>query len=371
MAGTLDGGKSPHVDLQGDAIEVNSTEFIKVCAEYMESGAASDVMHDERQDGRIVFAMPLVKEVNDALGIKSDVEGLAIAMKPSAEAFKRFQSGELAAFSIFGSGQRDPIQARKGATIPVEIKLDPESLAALKANTAAPKSTQPTAPLETQVKMETKIIVLTDAQHAHYAKLAGAEADAFLTKSSTERDSVLADIAKADAVVFKGEPTGIEVRKSHGPMAMQLAELAEKNAAVTKTQAETIAKRDEEIEKSEVRKQATETLGSLTGSDDMHDLIIRSVKKSGAKAEDIGAALEAMKGWNTLAATAGTAKGANPGKDPVALDSDAALKALEKGLVSFAKANNIDNVWTVGLEKFKATDEGAALKRAYDESLNG
>jgi hypothetical protein len=78
-----------------------------------------------------------------------------------------------------------------------------------------------------------------------------------------------------------------------------------------------------------------------------------------------------MKGWNTLAATAGTAKGANPGKDPVTLDSDAALKALEKGLVSFAKANNIDNVWTVGLEKFKATDEGAALKRAYDESLNG
>jgi hypothetical protein len=292
-------------------------------------------------------------------------------MKPSAEAFKRFQSGELAAFSIFGSGQRDPIQARKGTVIPVEIKLDPESLAALEANTAALKSTQPTAPLETQVKMETKIIVLTDAQHAHYAKLAGAEADAFLSKSSTERDSVLADIAKADAVVFKGELTGIEVRKSHGPMAMQLAELAEKNAAVTKTQAETIAKRDEEIEKSEVRKQAAETLGSLTGSDDMHDLIIRSVKKSGAKAEDIGAALEAMKGWNTLAATAGTAKGANPGKDPVALDSDAALKALEKGLVSFAKANNIDNVWTVGLEKFKATDEGAALKRAYDESLNG
>src|SRR5687768_11807337 len=38
-------GGSPHVDLQGDAIE-GGDELIKVAAEFMEAAAASDVMHD-------------------------------------------------------------------------------------------------------------------------------------------------------------------------------------------------------------------------------------------------------------------------------------------------------------------------------------
>lgn len=118
MAGTLDGGKTPHVDLQDDAIDVNSDEFLKACAEFMEGGAAADVMHDGEQDGRVVFAFPLIPEINKALGIETETHGLAIAMKPSTETFKRFQSGELAAFSIGGVGERTPLDkgaARKSA----------------------------------------------------------------------------------------------------------------------------------------------------------------------------------------------------------------------------------------------------------------
>lgn len=120
MASTLDGGKTAYHDLQGDAIE--EADMIKVCAEFMEGGALSDVQHDDNADGKIVFAMPLVKEVNDALGIQSDIRGLAIAMKPSPETFKRFQSGELRGFSIAGMGER----TAKSAPAPV----DPAKLAA-------------------------------------------------------------------------------------------------------------------------------------------------------------------------------------------------------------------------------------------------
>lgn len=111
LATTTDGGKTPHIDLQGDAV-TGDDELIKIAAEFMESGAASDVMHDGDIDGRIVFAMPLVPEVNKALGIESNVHGLAIAMKPSIETFKRFQSGELRAFSIAGLGERTPLEKR-------------------------------------------------------------------------------------------------------------------------------------------------------------------------------------------------------------------------------------------------------------------
>ncbi|HVH39237.1 MAG TPA: XkdF-like putative serine protease domain-containing protein [Gemmatimonadaceae bacterium] len=110
MAGSLDGGKTPHVDYQDDAIDVTSDEFIKVCAEFMEGGASADVMHDGEQDGRVVFAFPLVPEINKALGIETSTHGLAIAMKPSPETFKRFQSGELAAFSIGGIGERTALK---------------------------------------------------------------------------------------------------------------------------------------------------------------------------------------------------------------------------------------------------------------------
>lgn len=109
LATTLDGGQTPHVDLQQDAIL--DDDLIRVAAEFMEKSAASDVQHDDSPDGKIVFAMPLTSEVNAALGIKSDVHGLAIAMKPSPETFKRFVSKELNAFSIMGEGIRELVKA--------------------------------------------------------------------------------------------------------------------------------------------------------------------------------------------------------------------------------------------------------------------
>ncbi|MBA3451492.1 MAG: hypothetical protein H0T42_00180 [Deltaproteobacteria bacterium] len=47
---------------------------------------------------------------------------------------------------------------------------------------------------------------------------------------------------------------------------------------------------------------------------------------------------------------------------------DSPLEKLEKGLAAYCATNKIDKVWTLGLARFAATDEGAALKRAYDEN---
>lgn len=110
LATSLDGGATPHIDLQNDAI-IGGDELIKVAAEFMEASAASDTLHDENPDGRVLFAMPLFPEINAALGIKSDTHGLAIGMRPSPETFKRFLSKELNAFSIGGVGERELVKA--------------------------------------------------------------------------------------------------------------------------------------------------------------------------------------------------------------------------------------------------------------------
>lgn len=106
FASSLDGGATPHTDLQWDQVD---DDFLKAAMEFIEGGGATDVMHDGAQDGRVVFAFPLLPDICKALGIASKTLGLAVAIKPSAETFKRFQSGELAAFSIAGLGERTPV----------------------------------------------------------------------------------------------------------------------------------------------------------------------------------------------------------------------------------------------------------------------
>ena len=117
FASSLDGGDNPHVDLQQDAID---PDFLEAAMDWIEGGGATDVNHDGDQDGRVIFAWPLVPEINSALGIESDTVGLAVAIKPSPETFARFASGELQGFSIAGTGERSDLDGpgtAAGATL--------------------------------------------------------------------------------------------------------------------------------------------------------------------------------------------------------------------------------------------------------------
>lgn len=334
FASSLDGGQTGHVDSQSDVID---PDFLKTAMEFMEAGGPTDVNHDFESDGRIVFAWPLMPEVNDALGIKSDVVGLAVAVKPSPETYARFKSGELTGFSIAGIGERSPILDEKRASVAPVIVAPPS------------KSTR-TAPVPHVHKMETKIVVLTDAQHAHYAKLASAEADAFLSKSFVERDSVLADIAKSDPVVFKGELTGFEVRKSQGDFALKMAEAAEKaeKRAADAAARETIEKAAKETEVLKAKVKAE--IPHLAGSD--------SVKESLYKAADaIGPEAVAMlKAADDAAKGRTVAKGVNPGSDPQPEGPQAELDAL---IAAEMTAKSVDKAKaTVAVTN---TAKGAAL----------
>ncbi len=112
VASTVDGGKTPHIDLQSDAV-AGGDDLIKVALGFAEAGAQSDVMHDCVKDGWVPFVMPLNADTKKAFKLSGDVEGIAIGMKPSVETFKRFVSGELAAFSIYGTGERTPLEKRR------------------------------------------------------------------------------------------------------------------------------------------------------------------------------------------------------------------------------------------------------------------
>lgn len=190
-----------------------------------------------------------------------------------------------------------------------------------------------------------RIAKMSGAHKAHFDTLGAEDAEAFLAKSGADRDAVLKTAADADPVEVEFD--GQSFRKSAGPGVIALAKKAKEQA--------------EAIEKAEVRKAAQEHLGNLAGDDDTHDLIVRSLRKSGAKAEDIGKAFTAMKGWNALAKSKQTA----PGFGGTAVDENAdAQERLDAMTLEYAQKNNVDRpAATAAIMK---TAEG---RRLYAESV--
>lgn len=199
-----------------------------------------------------------------------------------------------------------------------------------------------------------RIAKMSGAHKAHFDTLIGEDADAFLAKSTADREAVVQKALEDDKPIWTGEVTKVAVRKRDGELALQLAKQNEHNAVL-------LAKQAADIEKAEVRKRAAETLGKLAGADAVHDLIVRSVLKSGAKQEEIDAALTAMKGWNELAATKAKAPGFG-GSDPAPADGEGELR---KAVEEFAKANNIPRY---ELAYVKAIESDPKVRRLYEES---
>lgn len=409
LASTLDGGKTPHVDLQGDAI-VGGDELIKIALAFAEGGALTDVMHDENPDGWVPFMLPINKETKEALQLTSDIEGIAIGMKPSAETFKRFQSGELAAFSIGGTGIREPLTETKrapvakqkcslvtdivdghqhqiaiyengemwvqsatsegaeqshshglvrGADGSLTILLDsghthqlaegqpglvvvaPDAIVIVQAS--APKSTPSTPALSVSLTSKEftmttehektiadltkrnerldRIVKLAPDARGYFDSLKGDEAEEFLSKSAAERSNIVKAAEAADEVV---EYDGQTIRKSKNPDLFVFAKAAK---AREEKQAADIAKQAELIEKADITKRTTETLGQLTGADPVREYIFRSVIKGGGSADMVADAIKAMKGWAAETRIGKAAPGAG-GEDVPADGPQGELDAL-------------------------------------------
>lgn len=440
FAASLDGGTTPHVDYQEDAID---PDFVKTAMEFMEDGGPTDVNHDCEADGRIVFAWPLIPEVNEALGIKSDVIGLAIAVKPSPETYAKFKSGELTGFSLYGTGVRSPLAKGKA---PVVLKAAPARVqkASLYTNevdghqhkvcvyedgslyvewatmegadqghshgivfesgaltiladsghthelaegqpgivavpadaivviaASASKSTRPIGmpqpgsttegtmsntpdlskqllDLTKQLEHANKLATLTDAQRAYHKGKRGADAESFLNKSHDEREALLDAVEKTNPVVYTSK-AGRVFRKSDEPsgivaMAKQLDD-----------QADALAKRDEAIEKAEIRKLQSETFkGVVPGDNDTLDFIIGACRKNEK-------AMESLRGL-VAASTLGKKAPGVGGTDATSGDP---LEEFNGAVKAFATTKSIKDEGEA-LEKFLMTTEGQVAKRKYD-----
>jgi hypothetical protein len=117
--------------------------------------------------------------------------------------------------------------------------------------------TKPTSTVKThQEPTSMKPTVLTEAQFAHYSKLSGTEAEAFITKSHTDREVELQKTRDADPVVYK-TADGTEIRKSAGELAVKFAKQADEQATRLAAQETEVAKakaeRETEILKARVK----------------------------------------------------------------------------------------------------------------------
>ncbi len=198
-----------------------------------------------------------------------------------------------------------------------------------------------------------RLATLTDAQRAHYKSL-GTDGEGFIAKSFADRESVLAEIEKANEVVYTSTSTGETFRKSDDQRLVTMAKRQDEQAVE-------LAKRDVEIEKSEIRSIAKARIPNLPGADDVHDLIVKSIRKSGAPAEQIEAALVALSGANAAMVSLGKAKGVNPGEDA---QTTSLADQAEQLATKYATDHKVDIV------KARAaiydTPEGIALYKAHE-----
>jgi len=108
FASVIEEGGRMVVDSQGDVIEPATLE--KAAMDFMASARTAKAMHEGGGVGEVLFAMPLTRDVQKALGITMDRAGFAIGMKIRDDrVWDRVKSGELRAFSIGGTGRRVPL----------------------------------------------------------------------------------------------------------------------------------------------------------------------------------------------------------------------------------------------------------------------
>jgi hypothetical protein len=198
-----------------------------------------------------------------------------------------------------------------------------------------------------------RIAKMSLGHKAHFDTLKGEDQDAFLSKSSKDRDAEIAECEKANEVVYTSKSNGRVFRKSDSPDLVDMAKQLD-------SQAEQLAKRDEAIEKADIRKQAAEVLGGMPGDDETHDLIVRSLRKS-LTAEQLTKAIATLNGMRSTSTIGKRAPGVNGGE--VTGDDPVSKRAVfDTKLADFAKAAGKTPVQA--FEAFCNTSEGAELYAA-------
>lgn len=95
-----------YFDLQNDHIPEEA--MLEAATDFMLKRRTMKLMHKGQKQGEVVFAWPLTSEIAKAMGIKTHVTGLMVAVKPTnKKILDQIESGALTGFSIGGERLED------------------------------------------------------------------------------------------------------------------------------------------------------------------------------------------------------------------------------------------------------------------------
>ena len=200
--------------------------------------------------------------------------------------------------------------------------------------------------LKLQLARAQKAATLTDAQRAHFAKLSGQEADAFLNAGATERDATIAKAIEADPVEV--ELDGVQYRKSAGPAVI----VAIKKAKET---SELLAKREAELELEKLEKRVTTEMPNVPGDKVTK---ISLLKWADANGEPGKAMLKALLAGIAPAFKTFGVKGGETSDSDAQTRFDAVVKRLQAADPKLTQAQAVDKAF-----------EDAEGRAAYAEIL--
>lgn len=167
---------------------------------------------------------------------------------------------------------------------------------------------------------------LTDAQKAHFHTLRDGDDSAFLAKSHSERETILAKAAEANPVVFTSED-GQAFRKNDDPRLIEMAKRSDAQAKLLKASAE----RDENAT---FAKRAGTELSKLPGDEATKVALLKAI--DGIKDETIRKnAVALLKAGNEAISSAFMSKGSSQGVSGSATEQ---LEALAK---NYSETNKV------------------------------
>ncbi len=239
--------------------------------------------------------------------------------------------------------KQDKTTAEEAATMGTEKKT-PEELAAESATTIKT--------LEAELAKSRTINGLNDAQKAHFATLKGDAADAFLAKSSDERDEVIKAATLADDVVFKAAD-GTVYRKSDDPRLVTMARKADEDRA-------TIASERNARRVAEYEKRADDELPNMAGDKAVKVALLKAVDEI-ADTELRGKVVESLKAADGKLAASFETRG-TMGKSDTAGNPHAEIEKLAR---EHAKQHNVsfEKAYSAVLD----TPQGAELYKKHAE----
>lgn len=179
------------------------------------------------------------------------------------------------------------------------------------------------------------IVVLTESQAAYYGKLSASDQAGYLAKSSADRDADVARALAADPVLHTAK-SGLEIRRSHGEVALALAKQSDAQSDALDAQRKQLDLATETATVLTLRTRATLEIGHLAGTDSVKVAVLRALDGI-ADEPTRSAAILMLKGADAAFAELGTAKGADPASDPKPDSPEGKAEALAAQLAKDEK----------------------------------